>query len=90
LLGADLGIFSVALILHFLALLVTLFALLIEFFGALSPLNNNLFCLANPLNVLDKGLLDLIVAHCAVEGFFGFTLLNLQVANLVKNFFNPR
>lgn len=90
LVSAALVIFSVALLLHFLALLVTLFALLIEFFGALTPLNDNLLRLANPLNVLDEGLLNLVVAHCVVEGLFGFTFTYLQVTNLLENFFNPR
>ena len=88
-LGADLSIFSVALFLHFLALFITLFALLIEFFGALIPLNDNLLSLANPLNVLDESLLNLVVAHCTVESLFGFTFLYLQVLNLIENFFNP-
>jgi len=50
---------------------------------SLFSLKHNLFCLSNPLNILDECLLDFIVAHAPVKVLLEFDFFSAKFPNFL-------
>lgn len=84
LLGSLLSTLLLALLSHTLALVSPLFLLLAVFLVTLFTLDDHLLGLRDPLDVLDQSLLDLVVAHTAIETLFELVFLLAHGSGLFK------
>jgi len=66
--GLDLGLAMITLCLYALVLFFALFLFLLVLFGALGTFDDHFLRAFDPFDVFDQSLLDLIVAHAAIEG----------------------
>ena len=71
------------LLLNFLADLSAFTFLSLILFLSLVAFQDHLFGLADPFNILDKGLLDFIITHLAIKDLFGFIVLISQLSYFV-------
>ena len=88
LLCTDLGSYTVTLLLKFAALLIAFFSLLLVLLVALRSLHDHFLGLLDPLDVLDHGLLDLVVAKAPIEALLQVVLLLLKPSLLFEALLN--